>query len=71
MAVDEDHTKQLLEGKEKFMKKHAISSYSSKLIDKGVKIQDRVTLPRKRSAESDLEEEAVGLKKQDKKRRKK
>ena len=54
--------------KSKFVAKHAISQHHQKQIEAGVKIQDRVTLPRKRSASSDLEE-AVSLK-PDKKRKK-
>lgn len=64
-------TVQLKNEKDKFIQKHAISAHHAKIIDQGgVKISNVVSLPRKRSADEELDNEVAELK-PDKKRRKK
>ena len=70
IAKDDDITIKLKNEKDRFIQKHTISTHHSKLIEQGVKVANVVSLPRKRSAEEDLDTEVADLK-PDKKRRKK
>jgi hypothetical protein len=70
IAKDDDITIKLKNEKDKFIQKHTISTHHSKLIEQSVKVANVVSLPRKRSAEEDLDTEVADLK-PDKKRRKK
>lgn len=66
-------TERLQQEKDRFIQKHSISQHHSKQME-GVKLSQHglVSLPRKREAESDLddEEQAKGITKPDKKRKK-
>lgn len=70
IAKEDDITLKLKNEKDRFIQKHTISTHHSKLIEQGVKVANVLSLPRKRSAEEDLDTEVAELK-PDKKRRKK
>jgi hypothetical protein len=70
VAKEDDITLKMKNEKDRFIQKHAISTHHSKLIEQGVKVGNVLSLPRKRSAEEDLDTEVAELK-PDKKRRKK
>jgi len=55
--------------KDKFIQKYSISEHHSKIIDQGVKIGNIVSLPRKREAEDELDNEAADLKPAKKRRK--
>ena len=69
-SKEDDITIKLKNEKDRFIQKHTISSHHSKIIEQGVKVANVLSLPRKRSAEDDLDTEVADLK-PDKKRRKK
>lgn len=70
VSKEDDITIKLKNEKDRFIQKHTISSHHSKIIEQGVKVANVLSLPRKRSAEEDLDTEVADLK-PDKKRRKK
>lgn len=70
VSKEDDITIKLKNEKDRFIQKHTISSHHSKIIEQGVKVANVLSLPRKRSAEDDLDTEVADLK-PDKKRRKK
>ena len=70
VSKEDDITIKLKNEKDRFIQKHTISSHHSKTIEQGVKVANVLSLPRKRSAEDDLDTEVADLK-PDKKRRKK
>lgn len=70
VSKEDDITIKLKNEKDRFIQKHTISSHHTKIIEQGVKVANVLSLPRKRSAEEDLDTEVADLK-PDKKRRKK
>jgi hypothetical protein len=70
VSKEDDITIKLKNEKDRFIQKHTISTHHSKIIEQGVKVANVLSLPRKRSAEEDLDTEVADLK-PDKKRRKK
>jgi len=70
VSKEDDITIKLKNEKDRFIQKHTISSHHSKIIEQGIKVANVLSLPRKRSAEDDLDTEVADLK-PDKKRRKK
>lgn len=70
VSKEDDITIKLKNEKDRFIQKHTISSHHTKIIEQGVKVANVLSLPRKRSAEEDLDTEVADLK-PDKKRRRK